>query len=139
VHPAWYPRRAGRFQELGIYTNAAIASGVTVDEIKEALVQIAVYCGSQSTSAATTSRANPFYAQYARAREGWPRVEIVWTRDHQDRQRSGRKPQQLHLSRFEKNDERPPCPRAGKSQLQHAPDRQVGSENFRYCNKNWHR
>ena len=30
----------GRFQELGIYTNAAVASGVTVDEIKEALVRL---------------------------------------------------------------------------------------------------
>ena len=36
----------GRFQELGIYTKAAIASGVTVDEVKEALVQITVYCGT---------------------------------------------------------------------------------------------
>ncbi len=36
----------GRFQELGIYTNAAVSSGVTVDEIKEALVQITVYCGT---------------------------------------------------------------------------------------------
>ena len=36
----------GRFQELGIYTSAAVASGVTVDEIKEALVQITVYCGT---------------------------------------------------------------------------------------------
>ncbi len=36
----------GRFQELSIYTNAAVASGVTVDEIKEALVQITVYCGT---------------------------------------------------------------------------------------------
>jgi 4-carboxymuconolactone decarboxylase len=36
----------GRFQELGIYTNAALASGVTVDEIKEVLVQITVYCGT---------------------------------------------------------------------------------------------
>ncbi len=36
----------GRFQELGIYTKAAITSGVTVDEIKEALVQITVYCGT---------------------------------------------------------------------------------------------
>ena len=36
----------GRFQELGIYVNAALASGVTVDEIKEALVQITVYCGT---------------------------------------------------------------------------------------------
>ncbi|MGB8520982.1 MAG: carboxymuconolactone decarboxylase family protein [Candidatus Tumulicola sp.] len=36
----------GRFQELGIYTNAALGSGVTVDEIKETLVQITVYCGT---------------------------------------------------------------------------------------------
>ncbi len=36
----------GRFQELGIYTNAAVASGVTVDEIKEALVHITIYCGT---------------------------------------------------------------------------------------------
>ncbi len=36
----------GRFQELGIYVNAALASGVTVDEIKEALIQITVYCGT---------------------------------------------------------------------------------------------
>ena len=36
----------GRFQELGIYTNAAIASGVTVEEIKETLVQVTVYCGT---------------------------------------------------------------------------------------------
>jgi 4-carboxymuconolactone decarboxylase len=36
----------GRFQELGIYTNAAVASGVTIDEITEALIQITVYCGT---------------------------------------------------------------------------------------------
>jgi 4-carboxymuconolactone decarboxylase len=36
----------GRFQELGIYTNAAVASGVTTDEIREALVHITVYCGT---------------------------------------------------------------------------------------------
>ena len=36
----------GRFQELGIYTNAAVGSGVTVDEIKEAWVHITVYCGT---------------------------------------------------------------------------------------------
>src|SRR5687768_12134560 len=36
----------GRFQELGIYTNAALSSGVTVEEIKEALVHITVYCGT---------------------------------------------------------------------------------------------
>jgi 4-carboxymuconolactone decarboxylase len=36
----------GRFQELGIYTNAAVASGVTIDEIREALVHITVYCGT---------------------------------------------------------------------------------------------
>jgi 4-carboxymuconolactone decarboxylase len=36
----------GRFQELGIYTNAALASGVTVDEIKEILIHITAYCGT---------------------------------------------------------------------------------------------
>jgi len=36
----------GRFQELGIYTKAAVSSSVTVEEIKEALVQITVYCGT---------------------------------------------------------------------------------------------
>jgi 4-carboxymuconolactone decarboxylase len=36
----------GRFQELGIYTNAAVAGGVTIDEIKEVLVQVPVYCGT---------------------------------------------------------------------------------------------
>src|SRR5215212_5148124 len=36
----------GRFQELGIYTNAAVASAVTIDEIKEVLVQVTVYCGT---------------------------------------------------------------------------------------------
>jgi 4-carboxymuconolactone decarboxylase len=36
----------GRFQELGIYVNAALASGATVDEIKEVLVQITVCCGT---------------------------------------------------------------------------------------------
>lgn len=36
----------GRFQELAIYTKAAIASGVSRDEITEVLVQITVYCGT---------------------------------------------------------------------------------------------
>ena len=36
----------GRLEEIGIYTKAALASGATVDEIKEALVQITVYCGT---------------------------------------------------------------------------------------------
>lgn len=36
----------GRFQELGIYTKAAVSSGVTVEEIKEILVQVTVYCGT---------------------------------------------------------------------------------------------
>ena len=36
----------GRFQEPGIYTNATVASGVTIDEIKEVLVQVTVYCGT---------------------------------------------------------------------------------------------
>jgi 4-carboxymuconolactone decarboxylase len=36
----------GRFQELGIYTNAALASGVTIDELKEVLVHVTAYCGT---------------------------------------------------------------------------------------------
>lgn len=36
----------GRFQEVGIYTKGAIAAGVTVDEIKEALIHVTVYCGT---------------------------------------------------------------------------------------------
>ena len=36
----------GRAQELGIYVKAALASGVTVDEIKEILVHATVYCGT---------------------------------------------------------------------------------------------
>jgi 4-carboxymuconolactone decarboxylase len=36
----------GRFQELGIYTNAALASGVTINELKEILVHITAYCGT---------------------------------------------------------------------------------------------
>lgn len=36
----------GRFQEVGIYTNGALACGVTVDEIKEALVHVTAYCGA---------------------------------------------------------------------------------------------
>ena len=38
--------RLGRFQELGIYTKAALASGASVEEITEALVQITVYAGT---------------------------------------------------------------------------------------------
>jgi 4-carboxymuconolactone decarboxylase len=36
----------GRFQELGIYTNAALASGVSVEELKEILIHITAYCGT---------------------------------------------------------------------------------------------
>jgi 4-carboxymuconolactone decarboxylase len=36
----------GRFHEVGIYTTGAIAAGVTVDEIKEALTHVTVYCGT---------------------------------------------------------------------------------------------
>src|SRR3954463_12628890 len=35
----------GRFQELGIYTNAALASGVTINELKEILVHITAIAG----------------------------------------------------------------------------------------------
>lgn len=46
---------SGRFQELGIYAKAAVASGVTVDEIKEALLQITVYCGTPAGRQAFTA------------------------------------------------------------------------------------
>lgn len=36
----------GRFQELGIYVKGALASGVSVDEIGEVLLQATVYCGT---------------------------------------------------------------------------------------------
>ena len=36
----------GRFQELGIYTNAALGSGVTVDELKAILIHVTAYCGT---------------------------------------------------------------------------------------------
>jgi 4-carboxymuconolactone decarboxylase len=36
----------GRFQEVGIYVKGALACGVTVDEIKDALVHVTIYCGT---------------------------------------------------------------------------------------------
>lgn len=45
----------GRFPELGIYTRAAVNSGVTIEEIKEALVQITVYCGTPAGRQAFTA------------------------------------------------------------------------------------
>ncbi|MDQ1597942.1 MAG: 4-carboxymuconolactone decarboxylase [Microbacteriaceae bacterium] len=36
----------GRPQELGIYVKGALASGVTVDEIREILIHATVYCGT---------------------------------------------------------------------------------------------
>jgi 4-carboxymuconolactone decarboxylase len=35
----------GRFQELGIHVNGALTSGVTVSEIRDALLHATVYCG----------------------------------------------------------------------------------------------
>ncbi len=36
----------GRFEELGIYTKGALATGMTVEEIKEVLIHVTVYCGT---------------------------------------------------------------------------------------------
>jgi 4-carboxymuconolactone decarboxylase len=36
----------GRPDELGIYVRGALASGVSVDEIKEVLIHATVYCGT---------------------------------------------------------------------------------------------
>ena len=35
----------GRAEEIGIYTKGAVRAGVSVDEIKEVLLQAAAYCG----------------------------------------------------------------------------------------------
>ena len=45
----------GRFPELGIYTKAAVNCGVTIDEIRETLVQITVYCGTPAGRQAFTA------------------------------------------------------------------------------------
>jgi 4-carboxymuconolactone decarboxylase len=36
----------GRWQELTIYTRGALTAGISVDEIKEILIQATVYCGT---------------------------------------------------------------------------------------------
>ena len=36
----------GRPEELGIYVRGALSSGVTVEEIREVLLQATVYCGT---------------------------------------------------------------------------------------------
>jgi 4-carboxymuconolactone decarboxylase len=45
----------GRFQELGIYTTGALACGVTVDEIRDALVHVTAYCGAPAGRQAFTA------------------------------------------------------------------------------------
>lgn len=37
---------SGRFEEVEIYTRGALRTGVTVDEIKDILTHVAVYCGT---------------------------------------------------------------------------------------------
>ena len=36
----------GRFEEVEIYTRGALRTGVTLDELKEILTHVAVYCGT---------------------------------------------------------------------------------------------
>jgi Uncharacterized homolog of gamma-carboxymuconolactone decarboxylase subunit len=36
----------GRFEEVEIYTNGALATGVTVDELQDVLTHVSVYCGT---------------------------------------------------------------------------------------------
>ena len=45
----------GRFQEVGIYTKGALTCGVTVDEIREALVHVTAYCGAPAGRQAFTA------------------------------------------------------------------------------------
>lgn len=37
---------SGRFDEVAIYTKAALGSGVSVDEIAEVLTHVTIYCGT---------------------------------------------------------------------------------------------
>jgi 4-carboxymuconolactone decarboxylase len=37
---------SGRFEEVEIYTRGALRAGVTIDELKEILTHVAVYCGT---------------------------------------------------------------------------------------------
>jgi 4-carboxymuconolactone decarboxylase len=42
----------GRHDELAMHVRAALTNGLTVDEIKEALLQTAIYCGVPAANAA---------------------------------------------------------------------------------------
>jgi 4-carboxymuconolactone decarboxylase len=42
----------GRFDELGMHVRAALRNGLTVDEIKEVLLQSAIYCGVPAANTA---------------------------------------------------------------------------------------
>ena len=42
----------GRFDELGMHVRAALRNGLTQDEIKEVLLQCAVYCGVPAANSA---------------------------------------------------------------------------------------
>ena len=52
----------GRFDEVTIYTKAALRCGATVDEIRDALVHVAAYCGAPTARQA-------FLAAHAGLRE----------------------------------------------------------------------
>ena len=42
----------GRFDELGMHVRASLRNGLTVDEIKEVLLQAAIYCGVPAANSA---------------------------------------------------------------------------------------
>jgi 4-carboxymuconolactone decarboxylase len=42
----------GRFDELGMHVRAALRNGLSVDEIKEILLQSAIYCGVPAANSA---------------------------------------------------------------------------------------
>ena len=52
----------GRFDELGIYTKGALASGASVDEIRDVLIHLTAYCG-------TPAGRQAFLAAHAALRE----------------------------------------------------------------------
>jgi 4-carboxymuconolactone decarboxylase len=50
----------GRFDELGIYVKGALRSGVTVEEIREVLIQAIAYCGTPAGRHQLTQRTLTF-------------------------------------------------------------------------------
>jgi 4-carboxymuconolactone decarboxylase len=60
----------GRFEEVGIYTNGALACGATVDEIREVRVHVTAYFGAPAGRQAFTAAHEMLVAAGALTSEG---------------------------------------------------------------------